>query len=1158
MALRLTGIDPRGISRLVDAGTYARGEGYARQGRVSHLQWNPGESVLTAQVRGSGRHTYLTWVYLDHAGRAVAEGDCTCPVGHNCKHVVATLLHAVGGPGAARRPATPAPAAWQRQLDRVLSVATPTAAPAAAATPLALQVRVDGLVRADHTGPAKPPARPGRASARSSARGAVSASVRRRAGAGAAAHAAPVDLGVSVRPVRRNASGGWAAGWDVSWDALRREHDVTRWEPRARQWLAELGAMRGQGYWGGSDWTSLDDFPGRLLWPHLALGRELGVPFVGSAKRDVIVLAERVELVVDATRDDGGVRLVPRVLVDGSPAVSALRGALGDHGLFTVDPPGTAAGQDAKAWVVTLGPSPAPLAPGAAELLTVGAEVAVPASDEQRLRADYLPALRRQVTVTSSDGSVPLPPPPRPTLVLTATFTGVSAAALRAGWMYSSSDGVDEARHHAFAPSAADVALRDLDAERTLAERAQRAARAAGFDDFALADHVEWEGLAALDLAERLLPALDTLDDVEVRTVDQPAYTELTSTPQIALEARDAEDADWFDLAVTVTVDGHAVPLPNILEALAHGKRRLMLADGAWLRLDHPSLERLRLLLAEADGIADRRSPQLRVTRHQASLWDELAEVADVVEQSERWRTAVGGLLALVRGEAATQGAADGAPEGATGALPEPLPVPAGVQADLRPYQRRGFEWLAFCWEHHLGGILADDMGLGKTLQTLTLIAHARERQPDAPAFLVVAPASVVAGWAAEAARFTPHLRVATVTTTSSRRDATPLPEVVAGADLVVTSYAVFRLDAEAFAALDWGALVLDEAQFVKNHATRANQHARALRAPYKLAITGTPLENNVTDLWSLLAVVAPGLFPSLQHFRTDYVKPIEAASRPDTDDAMRRHARARLARLQRRARPLLLRRTKEQVAPELPERQEQVVAVDLAPRHRTVYETHLQRERKRVLGLLDDFDANRVAVFRALTTLRRMALDASLVDPDAYAAVPSSKLDVLFEQLDEVVAEGHRALVFSQFTGYLGLVAERCRAAGVEFAYLDGSTRRRADVVAGFKDGTAPLFLISLKAGGFGLNLTEADYVYLLDPWWNPATEAQAVDRTHRIGQTRPVNVVRLVASGTIEEKVMALKERKARLVDAVLNDDAELFAGAIDVDDVRALFEA
>jgi SNF2 family DNA or RNA helicase len=346
---------------------------------------------------------------------------------------------------------------------------------------------------------------------------------------------------------------------------------------------------------------------------------------------------------------------------------------------------------------------------------------------------------------------------------------------------------------------------------------------------------------------------------------------------------------------------------------------------------------------------------------------------------------------------------------------------------------------------------------------------------------------------------------------------------------------------------MEWDGLILDEAQFAKNYLTKANECARALRAPFKLAVTGTPMENSLDELWAVFAIVAPGLLGSRHRFREDYAGPIAAeaggAERPA------------LAQLRRRVRPLLMRRTKEEVAPELPERIEQVIQVDLARAHRRVYDTFLHRERRRLLGLLDDYKANRFAIFRSLTVLRRMALDASLVDLQ-YAQVPSSKLDVLFEQLADVIGGGHRALVFSQFTTYLRKAAERLHAAGIDYAYLDGSTTGRAKVIDGFRKGTAPVFLISLKAGGFGLNLTEADYVFLLDPWWNPATEAQAIDRTHRIGQTKPVMVTRLVSSNTIEDKVMALKERKAALFSAVLDDDGT-FSDSLSAADIRTLLD-
>lgn len=353
------------------------------------------------------------------------------------------------------------------------------------------------------------------------------------------------------------------------------------------------------------------------------------------------------------------------------------------------------------------------------------------------------------------------------------------------------------------------------------------------------------------------------------------------------------------------------------------------------------------------------------------------------------------------------------------------------------------------------------------------------------------------------------------------------------------------------------GRVVLDEAQFVKNPATRAHRAVAALRADAVFAVTGTPIENGLDDLWALLALTAPGLFPSARRFREEFVRAIEQV--PDdaptalSEAAAAAHRETSLARLRRRVRPFLLRRTKEVVASDLPPKQEQEIAVALAPAHRELYERVLQRERQKVLGLLDDLDRQRFIVFRSLTLLRMLALAPALVD-ERDAALGSAKLDVLLDRLVEVAAEGHRALVFSQFTSFLDMAAERLDAAGLAYAHLDGSTARRGEVVEGFRGGAAPVFLISLKAGGFGLTLTEAEYVFVLDPWWNPAAEAQAVDRAHRIGQTRSVFVYRLIAAGTIEEKVLALQRRKAALSRAVM-DDGEAFAAALDADDIRGL---
>jgi SNF2 family DNA or RNA helicase len=399
----------------------------------------------------------------------------------------------------------------------------------------------------------------------------------------------------------------------------------------------------------------------------------------------------------------------------------------------------------------------------------------------------------------------------------------------------------------------------------------------------------------------------------------------------------------------------------------------------------------------------------------------------------------------------------------------------------------------------------------------------------------------VVSNWVAEAARFAPGLTTVCLASSTPKRGR-PISDAIAGADLVVTSYAMLRIEHAQLVECEWSGVILDEAQFVKNHRAKTYQCARRIPAPFKLAVTGTPLENSLMDLWALMSITAPGLFPNADRFAEYYRRPIER----DRDGA-------RLRQLRRRIRPFLLRRTKDSVATELPPKQEQVIEVELHPRHQRLYQTHLQRERQKVLGLIDDLERNRFTVLRSLTLLRRLSLDAALLD-EANAGVPAAKVEVLLADLAEIVREGHQALVFSQFTTFLGRIRDRLTEVGVAYAYLDGRTRNRDQVVQRFRTGEASVFLISLKAGGFGLNLDEAGYCFVLDPWWNPATEAQAVDRAHRIGQSKSVMVYRLVAKGTIEEKVMALKAAKQELFGSVFDDDA-LSGASLTAEEIRDL---
>jgi SNF2 family DNA or RNA helicase len=603
-----------------------------------------------------------------------------------------------------------------------------------------------------------------------------------------------------------------------------------------------------------------------------------------------------------------------------------------------------------------------------------------------------------------------------------------------------------------------------------------------------------------------------------------PRYREAREAPVLTFDALRPTDRDWYDLGVSVHVEGEGVPFVRLFTALVKGHTHLVLPSGLYFPLRDGRFADLIALIEESRGLAE--APEhsaLRVSRYDTGTWDRLEQLGVVEGQARAWRE-----IARAVAQAPSQSAHE---------------PPGALTATLRPYQRAGFGWLATLYEHGLGGVLADDMGLGKTLQTLALVQHVRERQLSDRPFLVVAPTSVVPVWQSEAARFAPGLRVAAVAGTTRKRGGVSVAELATGADVVVTSYALFRLDHRRYREVEWAGLVLDEAQNVKNHESVTYHCALGLGVPWTLAISGTPMENSLMELWAIMTLVAPGLLPpSPRTFNDVYRLPIERA-----------RDGARLAALRRRIAPLVLRRTKEQVAPDLPAKTEQVLEVDLAPAHRRAYDAFLARERAKVLGLAQDLPRNKFKIFRSLTLLRQAALDISLVDPDV-GTVPATKLDVLLELVGTAAAEGHRVLVFSQFTRFLTAARSRIAAAGLDVCYLDGRTRRRQEVIDGFRSGAAPVFLVSLKAGGTGLTLTEADYCIVLDPWWNPATESQAVDRAHRIGQTRPVVVYRLVARDTIEEKVMELKNAKAGLFASTF-EGAELASAELTADDVLRL---
>ncbi len=1073
------------IVQMVGHEAFARGLVYARSGRVTDVEFDDRALIIRGRVRGTYRDDYATSIQLAQSASGALtahRGVCSCPVAMDCKHAAAVLIVARSMARVSSQLAQPA---WERTLSKIAVAPDP---PPAATTPLGLEFEVEQM-----------PAFRGQ----------------------------PNRLDLRMRPLRAGKSGKWIRT-GIGWEDL--DYASRSYLPAHLDLLLQFRAAAGASaryVFPRTPWLPLSSVTS-VWWSLLDQAADIGMTLLVSGGDESPQIARsKAHVVLDVRRSQEGSLLVsPAVMHDGRELLLRRVGLLGDpaHGLFHWGP-----ALEKPAESLSLLQLDRLLSREVRQLFADGgSSLRIPASDEHRFAADFVPQLRQKIQVTSIDGSVSLPESVPPVLHLTATFKEEHRLRLDWSWEYRIGDTIAtfDLDQPVSRPSVRDIAeeRRQLANLNLPYEKIPQLAEALGRSSPVA--HVLLGGVQAALFAAEVLPALEQAGVQVTEIGDVLDYRETGAPPVIEVSTVDNDEgSDWFDLHIAVSIENEVVPFEPLFIALSQGQEYLILDTGVYFSLDRPELNQLRELIEEAHAIQDRDRAVLRISKFQVGLWDELIKIGVVVAQADRW-------IKSVRALSADHDAKS---------VDAPAPPPT-LRATLRPYQYDGFRWLEMLWRHGLGGILADDMGLGKTIQTLALICHARlAASPDEPPFLVVAPTSVVSNWTAEASRFAPELSVITIHG-SERRRRSPLPGVIHGADVVVTSYALLRIDADRYAELPWAGVILDEAQFVKNYKAKTYQSARRLQSDFKLAVTGTPLENNLMELWALLSITAPGLFPHPDRFSEFYRRPIERAENPEL-----------MNRLRRRIAPLMLRRTKERVAAELPPKQEQVVEVELLPKHMRVYQTHLQRERQKVLGLVDDMDRNRFTILRSLTLLRQLSLDPSLVD-EAHAEIPASKIDVLCEQLHELVAEGHSALVFSQFTGFLSKIRARLDAEGIGYAYLDGRTRNRTAAVERFRRGEVPVFLISLKAGGFGLNLPEADYCFLLDPWWNPATEAQAIDRAHRIGQTKTVLVYRLVARETIEEKVMELKARKEQLFAAMFGDDA-LAGIPLSVDEIRAL---
>ncbi|MFM7291421.1 MAG: DEAD/DEAH box helicase, partial [Planctomycetia bacterium] len=572
---------------------------------------------------------------------------------------------------------------------------------------------------------------------------------------------------------------------------------------------------------------------------------------------------------------------------------------------------------------------------------------------------------------------------------------------------------------------------------------------------------------------------------------------------------------DWFELSAAIDFGGVTAELPALLEALAKGSRSVELSDGSLGILP----DSLAAQIEPMTLLAQKQDDRLRYGRIQMALLDALLAgqpQSHVDEAFERIRDELSG-----------------------GERPEAEDEPEGFHGTLRHYQREGLGWLVFLERLGLGGCLADDMGLGKTIQVLAMFVRRQAlltaggiaHRPS----LVIVPKSLVFNWIEEARKFAPSLKVLNYTGNARLDESAAL----ADHDIVLTTYGTLRRDIVNHREIEFDYVVLDEAQSIKNAASQAAKACRLLRARHRLALTGTPVENHIGELWSIFEFLNPGQLGSatrLKRFLTGGRTSSEVVARA--------------------VRPYLLRRTKTQVLSDLPEKTEQTLFCELGDEQRKAYDELREHYRLELAGRIGrmGIGRSRIAVLEALLRLRQTACHPGLVDP-ARLDEPAAKLDTLLEQLSEVLDEGHKVLVFSQFTSFLSIVRRRLDDRAITYEYLDGKTTDRQARVQRFQeDADCRLFLVSLKAGGQGLNLTAADYIYILDPWWNPAVEAQAVDRAHRIGQTRRVFAYRLIARDTVEEKIVALQDRKRELAESIVRAD-ESMVSSLTAEDVEML---
>jgi hypothetical protein len=656
---------------------------------------------------------------------------------------------------------------------------------------------------------------------------------------------------------------------------------------------------------------------------------------------------------------------------------------------------------------------------------------------------------------------------------------------------------------------------RDMDLEKkTFAEFAEEGFHRVGATRF------ETGGEDALDFISGALPHLRE----EGRVLEEKGlenFRMVGTVGEAQLKARAVSSGiDWLELEVNFEIDGIEIPFETVQAVVGEGKHYLKLPQGGFAKVDIDQFKLLEEKLAELEGEVDEKG-HLRVSQFHAAYLDETFKI-DWTHNQE-----LGGMIRSLR---------------ETGEIPR-RPLPEPLDKTLREYQHHGYDWMGFLHDHKFHGILADDMGLGKTIQALSYLLDRKIQDGPKPS-LVMAPTSVVFNWNNEAAKFTPELKVLVLT--GPKRQ--PLYSEIEHHDLIITSYAIFRRDVEILSKVPWRTVVLDEAQNIKNYRSKTALLVKELKAEQRWALTGTPLENRLSELWSIFDFLMPGFLGSYPHFKRKYQQPIEVHQSVD-----------HLGRLRKRIYPFVMRRLKSEVASELPPKTEVTNLCEMNHDQQRLYQEVLAVCRRQVFAEVEKrgIEKSQVSILTALLRLRQVCCHPELLGPTfRQKEISSGKFDAFRDLVTEVLDEGHRILVFSQFVEMLSLLRNWLEGEKIAYEYLDGRTRKREERVKRFnEDNSIPIFLVSLRAGGTGLNLTGADYVIHYDPWWNPAVQDQATDRVHRIGQKRHVFSYKLITKDSVEEKILALQERKRTLAKDLLSADSAI-GKKLSFEDLEYLF--